>query len=409
MLIDKFLKYHSKYHSKCQTFSKCLVACCGFLILGSCMTASAFFTDQETRYADAVAGTVKIELIDTSFEDTDGDGIIGKDDTGVLNFSVSNEGSKSVDVKTVINITSKQELDTDDLQYVLSGDLINEDPVLSEDKKTLTYTSDPIVLNGTIETYDTAEGNVSEQAYYLDVFSADDVFADDVEISYMIYAKQSQNTVNDDWVSVVGGSDDPGTDPDEPETDPDDPVVDGIPIDEAHFPDVEFRLWVARMIDKDLNLLLTDDEIVNFTDLYIYREGINDLTGIEYFYNLEDIRCYNNNLINLDCSKNTNLVHLDCAVNQITEIDVSGCPDLYHLNAGDNQITKIDLSANTKLKELYTHVNPIEEITLPNSGYSYRCKYLGVDPVTDWMTEDGTVLSGSYITGQGQTLVKITQ
>ena len=358
------------------------------------MTASAFFTDQKSGSADAAAGTVKIELLNMSFEDADGDGTIGKDDRGVLNFSISNEGSKSVDVKTVVDITSRKKLDTDELQYILSGDLISKDPVLSEDKKTLTYTSDKVVLNGSIEMEDEAEGSVSDQVYYLDIFNTDNILNDSVKITYTIFAKQHRNTNSDDWTEVF-------TDYEEQ-----DPIYKGIPVDEVHFPDQNFRDWIETAIDRDKDFYLTYDELVNVRQLWVYEQNISDLTGIEYFFNLERLLCYTNNLTWLDCSYNPKLVYVDCAVNQITEIDVSGCPDLYHLNVGDNKVIEVDLSNNNSLKELYTFMNSdVQKIILPDNGIQYQLKWL-VDDVAEWQTEDGVHLSGSYITGEGQTLIR---
>ena len=149
-------------------------------------------------------------------------------------------------------------------------------------------------------------------------------------------------------------------------------------------------------------------------------DKVASLRGIELFKGLEELYCHNNALVELDLSKNRELVYLncrsnalktlkvaglsklgrfwcrdnaleeldlagctglgnlDCAVNAIAELDVSPCPLLTEFMCEKNALTSLDISANTALLRFYCSVNP-------GSG--------GTFPVTAWF-DGGNVPSG---------------
>lgn len=90
----------------------------------------------------------------------------------------------------------------------------------------------------------------------------------------------------------------------------------GTPIDEAHFPDAIFRNWILAQDYGILGYLPTPVSNVNYID--VKDQGIADLTGIEYFTNLQELYCSNNKLTKLDVSQNTKLEVLHCEGNQIS-------------------------------------------------------------------------------------------
>lgn len=152
-----------------------------------------------------------------------------------------------------------------------------------------------------------------------------------------------------------------------------------IAINETNFPDANFRSYISNNIDTDNNGELSQAEIDAVTVLQVPKMGITDLTGIEFFSNLEELYCNNeatasdndNHLISLDLSnnpklkrlacgqngtlaslnlsKNTLLENLHCAKNALTTLDVSNCPNLWRLVCNNNQLTTLDVSNNTAL------------------------------------------------------------
>ena len=90
----------------------------------------------------------------------------------------------------------------------------------------------------------------------------------------------------------------------------------GTAIHKTYFPDKNFREFLlAQNYGKDC--LLSNEEVKAITSLDVSGLGIKNLTGIEYFTNVEALNCKNNQLQTLDLSKNTKLTLLTCYNNQI--------------------------------------------------------------------------------------------
>ena len=124
-----------------------------------------------------------------------------------------------------------------------------------------------------------------------------------------------------------------------------------VEINEANFPDENFRLWLFEQ-DYGKDGILTEREISGITYIDIGWQNISNLTGIEHFTALTDLYCFNNQLTTLDVSGFTALKVLYCSSNQLTTLDVSGCVALEALVCGSNQLTALDVSKNTALTSL---------------------------------------------------------
>ena len=91
---------------------------------------------------------------------------------------------------------------------------------------------------------------------------------------------------------------------------------------------------------------------------------MKNLKGIEHFYALEKLWCPNNQISEIDVSKNLRLTQLACNWNDIKELDLSKNTSLNSLICNYNQITKLDLSKNPKLEDLSCYDNPLTELDL---------------------------------------------
>ena len=138
----------------------------------------------------------------------------------------------------------------------------------------------------------------------------------------------------------------------------------GIAINVTNFPDDSFRKYVKSNFDKDSNGELSQSEIAGVTDIHIGESEVSSLKGVEYFTALEYLFCDNNQLTNLDLSKNTSLTDLDCNNNQLTNLDVSKNVLMFRLLCGDNELTNLDLSKNTELITLQCDNNHIAYLDL---------------------------------------------
>lgn len=91
-----------------------------------------------------------------------------------------------------------------------------------------------------------------------------------------------------------------------------------VEINDQTFPDEKFRSYVStKAIDSDRSGTLSDDEIASVTSLNVVNRSITDLTGIEYFTALTELKCYNNKLTALNLSNNKALTYVSCYCNQI--------------------------------------------------------------------------------------------
>lgn len=145
------------------------------------------------------------------------------------------------------------------------------------------------------------------------------------------------------------------------------PVSSGLAIDETNFPDANFRSYVLASFDSNGDKKLDDEEIANVKYIYAPAKTISSLKGIEYFTELLELNCDNNQLTSLDVSKNTKLVKLICSKNALTSLNTSHNPLLKKLDIYSNKITSIDVSQNTELETLYIGRNPIETLNVKNN------------------------------------------
>lgn len=121
------------------------------------------------------------------------------------------------------------------------------------------------------------------------------------------------------------------------------PDEQSIVIDKSRFPDNDFRNYIEEYIDNG-DGYLSPNERESIKKIDVGDETISDLSGIEYFINLEILDCSENYLTVLDMSKNSALRELDCSYNQISVLDVSKCTALQKLVCYDNPIQTFEVS-----------------------------------------------------------------
>ena len=130
-----------------------------------------------------------------------------------------------------------------------------------------------------------------------------------------------------------------------------------VEINEANFPDANFRSYVQTEFDKDGDKKLSSAEIAAVKEIIASTKGIKTLKGIEFFTALETLNCVENDLTELDVSKNTELKILHCRENELTKLDVSKNTKLEILSCSKNELTALDVSKNTELTRLYCRSN----------------------------------------------------
>ena len=186
---------------------KALTNVLSLAIIGTMLVgAFSYFTDYQEKTLSAKAGNLKLEMTAATQDLTNNLTILNPGDSNELTFTANNTGEKSMDVKAVITVTADQAMNTSDPQYKVTSNGTALSGTLSEDRKTMTYTIDDVILSGSIEKETDAE--TSHQylyAFEMDA-NADNTWQDsNVSVNIALYAKQHRNTseLGTDWTSIV--------------------------------------------------------------------------------------------------------------------------------------------------------------------------------------------------------------
>ena len=118
---------------------------------------------------------------------------------------------------------------------------------------------------------------------------------------------------------------------------------------------------------SDNNLTSLDlNHNVALKGLYCYS---NDLTSLDVSHNvaLEYLNCRSNNLTSLDLSDNGTLEELYCSSNALTSLDLSHNVALGYLNCSSNELTSLDISHNVALKDLSCSSNALTSLDLSHN------------------------------------------
>ena len=139
------------------------------------------------------------------------------------------------------------------------------------------------------------------------------------------------------------------------------PLLSALADDEyIYFPDPNFRAAVnSHFYFNPPRDTITEREAARLNALVINDNNITDLTGIEYFTEIESLSCTGNQITAMDLSKNTKLKTLDCSGNNLTALDLSQNTALEVIWCNNNQLTSINLGEKTVLEEFQCNGNQL--------------------------------------------------
>lgn len=80
-----------------------------------------------------------------------------------------------------------------------------------------------------------------------------------------------------------------------------------VAIDTKKFPNDAFRAFIQKHFDADGDGLMEARDILATRGIDVSGLGIKDLKGIGFFTELTDLECSDNDLTQLDVSRNTKL------------------------------------------------------------------------------------------------------
>ena len=120
-------------------------------------------------------------------------------------------------------------------------------------------------------------------------------------------------------------------------------------------------------IDTNGNGEIEVAEAAAVARLNVFGSNISDLTGIDYFVNLDWMDCANNNLSALNISSLVSLKVLGCYNNQLTSLDISNQSQLELFFCLNNQISTLDFTNNIALKRAYCDNNLLSGLDFSNN------------------------------------------
>ncbi len=150
-----------------------------------------------------------------------------------------------------------------------------------------------------------------------------------------------------------------------------------IAISEKNFPDIVFRQFIQSRFDTNEDGSLSEKEIESATimNVYNYRYGdaifstnqtlVLDLTGIEYFTNLESLdldRSFGGTSI--DLRRNKKLVEFRCSETPLKSLNIKGLTELQTLSVYRTDLTSLDLSTNINLTTLECQETYIKKLDI---------------------------------------------
>jgi len=149
-----------------------------------------------------------------------------------------------------------------------------------------------------------------------------------------------------------------------------------IPINDKNFEAALIKIGIDDKVDGTVLAF----NVERVTRLDISESNISDLSGLEYFKNLETFICMKNKvssvdlteltnlqeisffgnqwLTKIDLSKNSKLKSINFALNKLTNIDLSNNPNLSYIEISSNNLSSLDLSKNSKIESINVTGNP---------------------------------------------------
>lgn len=170
-------------------------------------------------------------------------------------------------------------------------------------------------------------------------------------------------------------------------------IVGNINAQTINFPDANFK---ARLVSADVatNQIASTESIVSdwnvstyskidmnddgeiqqseaalITYLYVSNSNIVNLSGIEYFTNLQILICYGNTLTQLNVNSITTLKTLQCSGNQLTTLNLLGLNNLINIYCSENFITSLDFSGLINLKNIDCYYNDLTALDFTGLQY----------------------------------------
>jgi surface protein len=135
-------------------------------------------------------------------------------------------------------------------------------------------------------------------------------------------------------------------------------------------PDTNFeQALIDSGIDSDgaINGQVFTSDVSGLASLDVSNKNISNLTGIEDFIGLTELRCNDNSLTALNIANNTALTTLDCYNNSLSALNVEVNVALLELTSHHNNYNTLDVSNNALLTKLYCGSSNLTSLDISNN------------------------------------------
>ena len=125
----------------------------------------------------------------------------------------------------------------------------------------------------------------------------------------------------------------------------------------------------SNTIDTNNDGEIQVSEALAIKCLNLKDSNLTNLTGIEFFTNLQSLRVNGNSLTTLNLNQNIALINLRCENNLLTTLNIDQLANLKDFNCEFNLLTSFNISQSTGLKRLYCNNNNLTTLNvsqLPN-------------------------------------------
>ena len=137
-----------------------------------------------------------------------------------------------------------------------------------------------------------------------------------------------------------------------------------VVLNEANFPDANFRTYISTLTGVSVGSTISDAKLANVKEISADHLEISSLQGIEYFTELTELHCSDNQLTSLDVRWNTKLTSLNCNYNQLTSLDLGRNTKLEQLRCIHNNLTSLSVSNNICLTVLHCPENQLTSLNV---------------------------------------------
>lgn len=150
------------------------------------------------------------------------------------------------------------------------------------------------------------------------------------------------------------------------------------------FVDEYFELAIRELLDLHFNDMILKSDLVGITRLDVSSKKIKNLSGIEYFVDLEVLYCQDNNISSIFFSSDStsndqevcpNLSWLECQDNDITEVTLLNLGKLDYLDCSNNKISKLSIINCFGLQKINCSYNLLTFLDITGSSTVGNNKY----------------------------------